>query len=79
MNLKHLGILLGIIEILVAIWYFDWHSWNHIFVSLLLFLGGINSFLTDTQSMFLKKIKSLIQIFCLTIVILFLIKLLFVG
>ena len=79
MNLKILGILLGIIEILAAIWYFDWQSCNHIIISILLFLGGINSFLPNPQSKFLVKIKKLIQIIVYVLIIFFLVKLLFVG
>jgi hypothetical protein len=78
MNLKILGILLSIIQILVGIWYFDWHSWNHIIVSVLLFLGGSVGFLTDAKSKFLMKVKRFIQIFGLMILILYLIKLFFV-
>ena len=79
MNLKHLGILLGVIEILVAIWYFDLHSWNQIFVSIALFIGGILSFLPNPQSNFLIKIKKLIHIMVFMLFIIFFIKLLFVG
>jgi hypothetical protein len=79
MNSKNLGRLLGIIQILVALWYFDWHSWNQFFVSILLFLGGIYGLLTETQSKFLIKIRKVIFIVVLPIVVVFLIKLLFVG
>lgn len=79
MNLKILGILLGIIQLLLAIWYFNWNSWNHIIVSILLFLGAMNVFLGNPQSRFLIQTKRLIHIVVLAIVTLLVIKLLFVG
>jgi hypothetical protein len=79
MNLTILGILLAVIQILLAIWYFDWNSWDHIIVSILLFLGGIIGFLVNTQSKFLMKIKKLIHIIGFALVIFLLIKLLFIG
>ncbi len=79
MNLKILGLLLGIIQILVAIWYFDWNSWNSIIVSILLFLSGIAGFLVDTQSRLLLKIKELIYIIGLSLVFILLIRILFIG
>jgi len=79
MNLKKLGTLLAIIQILLAIWYFDWDSWNYIIVSILLFIGGTCGILTEIKSGFLIRIKELLQIIGVTIVILFLIKLIFVG
>jgi hypothetical protein len=79
MKLNIIGKLLPAISILLAVWYFDWHDWNRIFTSVLLFLSGIIGFLTDTQSKSLTKLKELLQIIAVTIVFIFLIKLIFVG
>ncbi len=79
MNLKILGIILGVVQILLAIWYFDWNSWNQILVSALLFLGAINVFLTNPQSKFSIQVIRLTQIIAVTIVFILLLKLLFVG
>ena len=73
------GKLLGIIQILLAVWYFDWHNWTQIIISVLLVLNGTLSFLTDTQSKFLTKSKKFIQIVALTIVVILLIKLYLTG
>ena len=78
MNLKVIGILLGVIQILVAIWYFDWHNWTYIFVSTLLFLSAINGFLTDSKSDLQIKIKKFIRAIGFTVVIILFIRLIFV-
>lgn len=69
------GKLLGIIQILLAVWYFDWHNRTQIIVSVLLALNGTLSFLTNTQSKFLTKLKKFIQIVAVTIAVILLIKL----
>ena len=74
-----LGKLLAVIQILLAIWYFDWQNWNQIFISTLLFLSGVIGFLIDAQSKFLTKVKKLLQIIAGVIVVILLVKLLFVG
>jgi hypothetical protein len=75
----NIGKLLGIIQILLAVWYFEWHNGTRIIVSILLILNGTLSFLTDTQSKFLTKSKKFIQIAALTIVVMLTIKLFFIG
>jgi len=40
MNLRILGLFLGVFQILIAIWYFDWDSWVQLTVSTVLFLSG---------------------------------------
>ena len=75
----NIGKFLGIIQILLAVWYFEWHNGTRIIVSVLLILNGTLSFLTDTQSKFLTKSKKFIQIVALTIVVIITIKLFFIG
>jgi len=79
MKLNILGKLLAAIQILIAIWYFDWQSWNQIFISILLFLSGIIGFLIDTQSKFLEKLKKCLQVIAGMVVVIILIKLIFIG
>jgi hypothetical protein len=75
----NLGKLLGIVQILLAVWYFNWHDWTQIIVSTLLMLNGTLSFLTDTQSKFLASSKKFIQIIAVAIVSFLFIKLFFAG
>ncbi len=79
MKLKILGVLLGVIQILLSFWYFDWNSWNQIIISILLFLGGINVFLSNPQSKLLIQIKRVIRTIIFVMVILLFIRILFVG
>lgn len=79
MKLNILGILLAVIQILFAVWYFDWQSWNQILVSVLLFLSGIITLLADQQSIFLLKLKNRLQIVSGIIIVIILIKLIFIG
>lgn len=79
MNLKILGILLGLFLILVAIWDFDWNNWNKIIVSTLLFLSGLSNVLTDAESKVLQKWRSFLLYVIGFIIILFIFKILFVG
>lgn len=79
MKLNILGILLGSIQILLAIWYFDWQSWNQILVSNLLFLSGIITLLADKQSVFLTRLKKCLQVIAGVFVVVLIIKVIFVG
>ncbi|MDQ3180267.1 MAG: hypothetical protein M3Q33_07080 [Acidobacteriota bacterium] len=79
MKLNILGKLLAVIQILIAIWYFDWQSWNQIFISILLFLSGIISLLVDKQSVFLAKLKKCLQVIAGIVVVIILVKLIFIG
>jgi hypothetical protein len=74
----NIGKLLGMIQILLAVWYFNQHNSTQIIVSVLLVLNGVLSFFTNTQSEFLIKSKKYIQIVALTIVVILIVKL-FVG
>ena len=79
MKLSFFGKLLGIAQILFAVWYFNWQSWNQILVSVLLFLGGVITFLADSQSKPVIKLKNSLQVISGVAIVIFLIKLLFVG
>ncbi len=70
----NIGKLLAIIQILLGIWYFDWHSWSLITVSIILFLSGILGFLPNPKSKFLTKSKTLIQIITVTLAVILIIK-----
>lgn len=74
-----LGKLLAVIQILIAIWYFDWQSWSQIFISILLFLSGIVNLLVDKQSVFLVKLKKRLQVIAGIFVVIIFIKLIFFG
>ena len=79
MKLTILGKLLAVLQILVAIWYFDWNSWNHVIVSFLLFISGVVTLIAGSRSRRLMGIKHALQIVGLVTVVFLLIKLLFVG
>lgn len=79
MNLKILGILLGLFLISVAIWDFDWNNWNKIIVSTLLFLSGLSNILTAAESKTLQTWRSFLLYAIGFIIILFIFKILFVG
>lgn len=69
-----IGKLLAVALILVAIWTFDWHSWNQIFISVLLFLSGIIILLMEKKSLFSTKLKNFLQFVSIIIVIIMLIN-----
>lgn len=79
MNLKILGILLGISVILIAIWNFDRNSWNQIIISTLLFSSGLITLLTDSESKFLQEARGILLYVAGIIVIFLIFKVLFVG
>ncbi len=79
MKRKKFEILLAIIQILLAFWYFDWNSWTSIIVAGLLFLSGVMIFLTGFQSKILSKIKEFIYIIGFLLVFILLIKILLIG
>lgn len=79
MNLSILGHLLGTALILIAIWYFDWQNWNYILVSVLLFLSGIITLLSNNQSKSLIKLKNFFQVIGGVITLILLIKLIFID
>jgi len=74
-----LGKILGIILILIAIWYFDWNKWNPIIVSTVLFLSGLNSLFRDSESDFLRKLSRILLYVGLFIAIFLIFKVLLVG
>jgi hypothetical protein len=73
------GKLLGIIQILLTIWYFNQHNLTQIIVSGLLVLNGVLSFFTNTQSKLLVRLKGFIQIVAITLAVILLIKTFFIG
>lgn len=79
MILKILGILLGISVIVIAIWTFDWNSWNQIIISALLFLSGLVTLLTNAESKFLQKLRSFSLYIAGIIAIFLILKIVFVG
>jgi hypothetical protein len=78
MNLRYLGYLLGLLQIIVAIWIFDLSNWNKIIIAILLFLGGVNSFLENPQSQYLVKIKWLIYIMIFIAMVIFVFRMILV-
>lgn len=60
MNQKVISILLGVIQIVIAIWYFDLHSTNQMLVSGALSLSGVSLFLRETDSKRLQRTGGLL-------------------
>ncbi len=79
MNLKILGVLLGIFVILVAIWSFDWSNWNQIIISILLFSSGIITVLSNAKHKFLQKARNILLYITGIMVIFLIFKMLLVG
>lgn len=75
----NIGKLLGIIQILLAAWYFNQHNLTQIIVSGLLILNGTLSFFTNTQSKSLIRLKEFIQIVAVTLAVILLIKTFFIS
>lgn len=55
MKLSWVGRLLGIIQIMIAIWYFDWNSWDHIATSVVLLFSAIYLLFIDSGSSVVRK------------------------
>lgn len=79
MKIKILGKIFGIILIFVAIWNFDWDSWNQITISFVLILSAFNLLFKDSESEFLQRASklSLYTAFFISIILIF--KVLLVG
>lgn len=79
MKLDILGKLLGIFQILVAIWYFDWNNWTQISVSTVLFLSGISILSRDAKSEPIRKTGRFLLWVGFIVAIFLIFKVLFVG
>jgi len=79
MNIKIIGKILAIINILLAVYVFDWSSWNKTIISSLLFLIGISLFLKDSKTEVYRELSKSLHRIAFIISIFFIIKLIFVG
>jgi uncharacterized membrane protein len=79
MNQKIVPVVLGIVQILIALFYFDWSSTNQIFVSILLFLSGTSLLLSIAESVSIKKASRFLLIAAGALGVLLLFKVLLVG
>ncbi len=79
MNQKIIPIVLGVVQILIALFYFDWSSTNQIFVSILLFLSGISLLLSLAESVAIKKASRYLLFAAGALAVLLLLKVLLVG
>ena len=73
------GKVLGVVQLLVAVFILDPNSWNGIAVSAVLFLGGVLTLTADTSSISLQKVRSVLSWIAILISVTFIIKLLTVG
>jgi hypothetical protein len=78
-KLSMLGRILGVIQILVAIFVLDMKSWNQIIVSLLLFLGGTLMLTAGVDSPAIRKVRGVLSLVAVAISVALIIKILTVG
>ncbi|HKP71145.1 MAG TPA: hypothetical protein VJV05_17795 [Pyrinomonadaceae bacterium] len=72
-----IGKLLAVFQILVAIVYFDWNSWNQIAASVLLLVGALLLLGTGTTSSFFRKLLRVISYLAVLLSLVLVIKVLF--
>lgn len=78
-KLAIVGKVLGVLQILIAVFYLDLNDWNQIVVSALLFLGGVLMLTADVKSEFIRKFRGVLSYLTIVFAIAFIIKLLTVG
>ncbi len=78
-KLSMLGRILGVIQILVAIFVLDVKSWNQIIVSVLLFIGGTLMLTVDVDSTAIRKVRGVLSLVAVAISVALIIKILTVG
>jgi hypothetical protein len=79
MNTQTLGKVIAIIDLLVAVYVFDWNDWNKIIISILLLLSGIGLFLQDSERKSYKELSTTLFGIAFIIAVLFLLKLIILG
>lgn len=75
-KLGMLGKILGVIQILVAIFVLDVKSWNQIIVSALLFLGGTLMLTAEVDSTAIRKVRGVLSLVAVAISVALIIKIL---
>jgi hypothetical protein len=75
-KLGMLGKILGVIQILVAIFVLDVKSWNQIIVSALLFLGGTLMLTAEVDSTAIRKARGVLSFIAVAISVALIIKIL---
>jgi hypothetical protein len=78
-KLGMLGRILGVIQILVAIFVLDMKSWNQIIVSVLLFLGGTLMLTAEIDSTTIRRVRGVLSFVAVAISVALIIKILTVG
>jgi hypothetical protein len=78
-KLGMLGRILGVIQILVAIFVLDMKSWNQIIVSVLLFLGGTLMLTAEVDSTAIRRVRGVLSFVAVAISVALIIKILTVG
>jgi hypothetical protein len=78
-KLGMLGRILGVIQILVAIFVLDVKSWNQIIVSVLLFLGGTLMLTAEIDSTTIRRVRGVLSFVAVAISVALIIKILTVG
>jgi hypothetical protein len=78
-KLGMLGKILGVIQILVAIFVLDMKSWNQIIVSVLLFLGGALMLTAGVDSTAIRKSRNVLSFIAVAISVALIVKILTVG
>jgi hypothetical protein len=78
-KLGMLGKILGVIQILVAIFVLDVKSWNQIIVSALLFLGGTLMLTAEVDSAAIRKARGVLSFIAVAISVALIVKILTVG
>ncbi len=74
---RTIGTTLGIVLVLVAIWNFDIGDSDRLFVSALLFIGGVLTLLADTRSASLRKMHDWLLYLGIAVLIFYTLKLIF--
>ncbi|HUR98223.1 MAG TPA: hypothetical protein VMZ26_09190 [Pyrinomonadaceae bacterium] len=78
-NIRAIGKILGVLQIIVAIFVFDTGQWNEMIVSALLFLGGVLTLTTDMNATFIQKCRSILSYVAILLAVVLVIMRLTVG
>lgn len=78
-NIRAIGKILGVLQVIVAIFVFDADQWNEMIVSALLFLGGVLTLTTDMNATFIQKCRSILSYVAILLAVVLVIMRLTVG
>ena len=79
MNQTFVVLILGVVQLILAVWYFDTSSSNQVIVSVLLFLSGASLLLQLSESYPLRRSARYMRLGAAALAVLLILKILLVG